>query len=443
MKEISIIGSCCTRDLFEFDVLKSEFAVKDYIFQIASYDMFTAPINVPVNKVNTLPIANFIRRCCGYDLNKTAIDVLNEHKTEYIAVDLYTIGNTALRLTEKKSGKVVYVGGHYVRDIYPAIQKWKGVKAELIPSMQLDSALLKNGITRLAEWLKQNYDPDKIIINYPIYCKKYIDRNGNVVKYDDGMLKTIKNREKRVYECTDLLCSLIPGAVVIKSAFEEAVAVYRLTDGISVKVPSPVHLRMDLVLQMANYFYSQVMGKSSKSTITKQLSDYCSQIYAMLVGKNLLTYKMASGVYTNLNYYVENKINLDRHIVCIAVKNQASEKIHKFFNKSILGIKMPLERCISYVALIDKPNNMWFESCNKNGIASCNYKGEAFCVEINSNYQENYSSIKVNNYEYCTNRRGLNFVIIDRFSGEVLDSFYCDTYQDENLLITPWCKIDF
>ncbi len=75
-------------------------------------------------------------------------------------------------------------------------------------------------------------------------------------------------------------------------------------------------------------------------------------------------------------------------------------------------------------------------------MASFNYCCEGFRCEVKSNYSENYSSIKVNEYEYCTNRRGLNFVIIDRFSGEVLDSFYCDTYQDENLLITPCCKVD-
>lgn len=347
MKEISIIGSCCTRDLFEFDVLKSDFAVKDYIFQVAVYDMFAAPINAPVNKINTLPLANFLRRCCGYDLNKTAIDTLLEHKTEYIAVDLYTIGNTALRLTDRNSGNTVYLGGHYVYDIYSSIQKWNTVKAELVTVTELDSELLKDGITRLAEWLKQNYTRDKIIINYPVFSKKYIDRTGSVVNYDDGMLETIENREKRVYEYTDLLCSLIPGAVVIKPVFDEAIAIYRLTDSVRVKYPSPVHLRMDLMLSIANYVYSQLMGKYPNSTLTKQLSDYCSQIYSTLVEKNLITHKIASGIYTNLNYYVKNKINLDRHIVCIAVKNQASEKIHKFFNKSILGIDMPLERCVS------------------------------------------------------------------------------------------------
>ena len=45
------------------------------------------------------------------------------------------------------------------------------------------------------------------------------------------------------------------------------------------------------------------------------------------------------------------------------------------------------------------------------------------------------SSIMINNIEYSMNLRGLNFVIIDRIVGSVVDFFNIDTYGDNSFSI--------
>ena len=181
-------------------------------------------------------------------------------------------------------------------------------------------------------------------------------------------------------------------------------------------------------------------------------------IYAVLIRNHVFNYRWHYGPYgnllkmkkvidgteknivTNLNYYVNNLLNLDKYIVLISVKNQAANKLNKFFARTKLYLDMNIKKSQSYVAIVNKKDN-FIKEIVSNDKAELNYKCGNTNICLIGDYKSNLTSILINDKEYTSNRRGLNFVIINAETFEVEDRFFCDTYIDDYLLISPSIKI--
>ena len=435
MKKIAIIGSCVTRDLFNDIRLKKTCEVEFYAFQNNIWDLFNESLEISPFLINTIPLENFTRRMVDYDLNKTAITALESKQTDYLIIDMFVIWRECLKIISGK--KTIYFKNNRAALIEKYLNNMKlDLKTQMINYQDVDESLIYNGLTKLAEWINNHYTPDKVILHYPIFCKRYWNLENRLVKYSD---KDRANAEKRygiVKNYTDFLASLIPGCKKLEpeSFNPNACSVYLGTDDISL-LPNPVHCSpKDLIVTCTNLL--TLLDENLPSNLINSMNDEMIVIHNKNVKLLKSIERLSKSTLTSLNNYVNNILDLENQIVLISTKNQASEYIHKFFAKSQLGLEMPIKRFESYVAIIDKRRKTYLEEVSANPVA-LDYEVHNHKIHLESNFKENNTIISVDNKNYTTNRRGLNFVILNNETLEVVDSFFCDTYADEFLLISP------
>ncbi len=443
MKSFSIIGSCVSRELFNDVRLINECKIDCYAFQNTVWDMFGDSLNVPSEIINSIPVENFTRRIVDYDLNKTAIRDLERAKSEYIVIDLFPIYMDAVKVTfNKKTAYLRSVKANFIHDFF-LMNPVKGYSFELLRFNQIDTVYVKNGLKKLAEWLKANYEQEKIIINYPIICDKYYDADDILTDYTEKRKRELNEQKELITYWSEFLASLLPNCVNFTPKLKEKYARYRLADNLK-NSAVPVHYTSENAISIVSQFMDIFKDgcfeseRDSEFELLKKDDLHTSNVACKL---NAIVNMTASSLITSLNNYVSNVLDLKKHVVIIATKNQASTKINKFFNKNKLGLKMELVANQSYVAIINKAGNFVKElSAVKEAVSlSCKYKRLNICAH--SDFVKNISSITVNGKEYSSNRRGLNFVILDNKTFEVVDTFYCDTHSDNFLIVQSNLKI--
>lgn len=133
-----------------------------------------------------------------------------------------------------------------------------------------------------------------------------------------------------------------------------------------------------------------------------------------------------------------------------------------FLDKQCLGLTNLVKHCESYCAFVDFDDDISQEqsgkgakeincTLNKKVDVSISQSNVEFCMKFPSavnniivsirsrgydskkNYA--YSNILVNNVDYSMNKRGLNFAVIDKEKGMVVDAFNVDTHGDETFSI--------
>lgn len=127
-----------------------------------------------------------------------------------------------------------------------------------------------------------------------------------------------------------------------------------------------------------------------------------------------------------------------RYTILISCKDECSKYFNEFVNTTGLPLHAPENR-ESYIAVI-KNGDVVIEK-NSPSILSTSFRLNttlpSWITIISEGYRlkKEKSSILINNIEYSTNLRGLNFVIVDNISGNVVDLFNIDTYGDKTLSI--------
>ena len=182
-KHISIIGSCVSRNLFNTTLLKNVFEIDQYICQICEFALFDSGLNIKKEDIYKANIPEFTSRCFNYELNKTAIDELKQKKSEYILIDLHNISSSIYEASIDDFKNSVYTqsSGHDLFNYLPYlnnVNNLKRLKLKEIKFVEFDKTIIENGLIRLSEFLKENYEESKIIIHIPKRVKLYSDING-------------------------------------------------------------------------------------------------------------------------------------------------------------------------------------------------------------------------------------------------------------------------
>ena len=136
-----------------------------------------------------------------------------------------------------------------------------------------------------------------------------------------------------------------------------------------------------------------------------------------------------------------NDIIQDEDLVTIiCAKDECSKYFKKFVSDTGFDCltKIPLRRkafiavvsgkSLVYCSEIDKPRVFWdyhFEECN------------LFATVVSEGYNCGTcnSKIIINNIDYSVNRRGLNFVILNKKTGKIIDSINIDTWLNDEFRI--------
>lgn len=137
----------------------------------------------------------------------------------------------------------------------------------------------------------------------------------------------------------------------------------------------------------------------------------------------------------NLNEYFK-KLKLNKCIVVIVSRDEASKFISEFSLKTKLKLKMDLKYRDSYVAVIDYKRDFVYEEKSQQKI-ECSYKLNNQYINIvsmglNAGFK---SSIKIDNEEFCYNKTGLNIAIFNNKNLQLIDKFYVNSFTDKSLTI--------
>lgn len=434
MKNISNIGSCVTRDILNFEPIKKEFNVNFYAFQVNVWDMFSPGIELEQEIINNIPIANFYRKMLDLDVNKKIIPELSKVRSEYIIIDLYVLCKEFLEVSYKN--KSVFINNNACTDIYNYFQNKQelGVQVSLHTVNDLDDDLVKDGLKKFANYLIINYKIENIIIMYPVFNEKYENKDGIITPYQGKELELIKRNENIVYKYTDYLKSLLPHCKILLPKLMNKYCVTVKTDQ-NISKPNSVHCNMLNNCKIANQLL-ELMGKPPVQEIDLLSKEYSKLNIEHFALVEKLRY-MKDNLCMSLNSYVDKFLDLKKHIVIVSVKHEAATKLHKFYNKNKLGLNLQIEKAQSYIGIINVLDNFKYEKSSNDCIAYI-YKYKNLKIDIISAgaHCGNTSSIKINGNEYSENRRGLNIVIINNETLEIVGNFFCDTYADDDCIIS-------
>lgn len=190
MKEISIIGSCVCRDLFEKDT-------ENFLFQTDI--RFISPISMMSQPINGLKATNdclkknvkvvngkWYRKNLLNDINKTVFTSLKERHGEYLVLDFAEsrISLANLRLRDGKEllvSKSVSFRAHYQSNLKNNI--FKDATIETINPLDYEFDFWKNTVQQFAKKILEIFDSNKIILIKNMPAKQYVDFKGHLHPY--------------------------------------------------------------------------------------------------------------------------------------------------------------------------------------------------------------------------------------------------------------------
>lgn len=441
-KHISIIGSCCSRELFNTSTLSEIFEVDKYAYKVCAWDLFNEnKFSFDRETYKSLPIPEFRSRMIWYDLNKVTLSEITPEHSEYLMIDLLNIFYNIDEVTY--NNKTVYVQEIHDRlslyktqilqnDVLKNIS-WKRTKFE-----DFDKQKIIDGLKKLAEWAKENFDENKIIIHIPYPAQKYINYNHEILSFEEPYISDLNASCKIVEEYSNILHSFLPNSLIMKN----------LPNKLSAYGPYDYKLERPSALHYSFYdYHRQSMSLLKLLNINEPLiNNYPSFIWDDLKKNNLywqqaneLDYlkKLKINFYNlTLNNYFDYIEDLNDVIIIISAKDEASKFINNLFYKKFFEYK--LSQHDSFIAILDKSRNFIYEQKSIDKL-TYDYTIDDKIIHIESAgwHAGNICSIKQNwiNIELSKQHRGLNIVLLNSKTLEIIDSAYCDSWEDENLCV--------
>ena len=184
MKQISVIGCCVCRDLFESD--SSNFSFHTDIRFSSPISMLSDPVdfikadfNNFVNDVKTVG-GNWYKKNLINDINKTAFSALEEKHGEYLILDLAEARIPIAKIKWKNKSQNLLVTNsvsfrtHYNENLRFNI--FKNTNIEIISPLEYNDLFWDKTIKSFAIQISKIFNEEKIILikNIDFSCELYI-----------------------------------------------------------------------------------------------------------------------------------------------------------------------------------------------------------------------------------------------------------------------------
>ena len=209
---ISIFGSCVSRDLFEADSIAHEvFDIKTYVARQSIISALSKPVSDVCEEDIHLDSA-FQRRMVLGDLHKDAFEKLAGDGSEYLLVDMVDerlgvclLGESVITLSTE------LVGCGYVENPASLRIRPSAANGEIF----VNGKNLKDYCKEFAQKILAIYPEDKIIIHRALGVFDYFDENGQQVSFPDDQKAKCQNMNRTLGIMYDALSGAMPGAKVI------------------------------------------------------------------------------------------------------------------------------------------------------------------------------------------------------------------------------------
>ena len=183
--QISIFGSCVTRDILEYDTQK-KLKLETYIARQSIVSAMSKPVEI--NKDYIRLESNFKKEVIYNDFMKNNINLFEKDKSKFLLIDLI---DERFKLAKVNNGEsLVTYSSELIESGYLEnpilIDKKKCLFNKR--KYQIDNMSLKKYIQRFADRILEIYDMECIIIHKCIMKDKYINLQGETVRFDKNYL---------------------------------------------------------------------------------------------------------------------------------------------------------------------------------------------------------------------------------------------------------------
>lgn len=434
-KHISIIGACTSRNLFNSNLMKERFEVDCYAFQRCTWDLFGESLNISKEDIFNLNIPEFTARMLWYGLNKTTIQEIENRNSEYLMIDLHQMRGNIYKVEFNERDVYFQRSGNLdPRDI-ELLKKnpnYHDIKIETIEN--IDEEIIKNGITKLADWAKLHFDESKIIIHL---CKTacFFRKFNKIYPYNEEFISKNKAKEEKIEKYTQFLKILLPNAIYLEDG-DDITAIFNSSDDLRNECPPSDHLSgLDLLKTSIRLLESLGIQDINKQKIIEDEYNFVEES----LNDKVINLKDLKSHILNLNNYFENIKNLNDYIVIMSVKDEAYTNSKYFRAKSQLKLFFNINYRDSYIAIVDSSSNFVYEENSKDAI-SYTYKIGERDIEIKSAGYESgsFSKIIIDGVDYSPNKRGLNIVLIRKKDFAVIEKAHCDLLASKDLFVEKY-----
>lgn len=206
MCEIAIFGSCVSRDIFEYDIIKA-FKVREYISRCSLFSAVSMPALYDTGwETEKVPIWGW--KCIRTDFTKTVFKRLAENKATLLIIDLIDERHKLLGL---QNGSVV-TNSVYLQDsqIMEKNMQYKEVMTDTMTRAEKEKS-----VKLFAENVKRIYEPEQVVINKAFCVDIYLDYQGIVHEFSDDIKRRNSIINGRIAYLYNELEQNLPGCKVL------------------------------------------------------------------------------------------------------------------------------------------------------------------------------------------------------------------------------------
>ncbi|WP_252247355.1 DUF6270 domain-containing protein [Clostridium sp. ZBS4] len=211
---ISIFGSCVSRDIFEFDKL-NRFNINTYIARQSIVSAVSKPIECNIENIKLK--SKFQREAVYNDFKKNIFEKFKNDKSEYLLIDLIDERFKILRYKYKGIKSIVTYSASlqesdYIEKIvYIPKKRWGFANKKYYIGFKK----LEIYLDKFCKRILAIYEPEKIIIHRCKMCNYYTNSKGAISRFPLNYIKNNRSVNELLNYMYDYLEKRIPEAKVI------------------------------------------------------------------------------------------------------------------------------------------------------------------------------------------------------------------------------------
>lgn len=217
--KIALLGVCNSRNTIGSAVRDNDISIEPYIFQPCFLDIAKEGLGIPYKDFFELPsiagkeeTAIFTRKTMQFDLNKRALSTIESINPDYLVIDLSTLTFRTYEIEYRN--KKVFSCNAYSPLCYEYIQNT--IKDLCFQRIEKSKEDIKSSLKEFAEYLKSNWDLNKIIIFEYTNPDYYLGLDKKIYKYPDSHWS--RRQYNNIKEFTEFFSSLLPNVRIFKDS---------------------------------------------------------------------------------------------------------------------------------------------------------------------------------------------------------------------------------
>lgn len=455
---IDIIGTCCSRELFNTSKLSEMFSVQNYVFQTLIWACFHPSLGVDSQIINNSHNANFTKRMMNFDLNKEGLNSILKNRSEFIMVDLVSLTFPFCKCTYRDTTTFArnFEQPNCFKELKKVCPEFAYIECDY---REANSNIIKKGLIDLADWIKKNYKQENVVVNIPMYARQWLNKEYQKKAYSHELQEAFNNKNAYLQEFYTFFIAQFDTSLIkiLKSTSEKTSRNYNLTEDYSGLhyLKEDNEKQANILIDILNMEYEKFKTRDLSGlsywaekdsttwrSLNRKLWEQSTKSLPMIVHYRLINQN-------EINSYFKELANIDDDIiVCFAVKDSASKYIDKVESFCELNLAQKIKYRQPY-ACINVPKEKLIIESSANDATSCRISYD-FSIDLSiAICSQAYSAIpqeKANPtffeiiqngkcYKYIATLRGLNILVYSRKHLGVIDFFGVDLHGDAKMEI--------